>query len=98
MSPNPCGIIYTFQMQLAPKCYQKVRKYPLPIKGYNIKHFQSVVTLDIAPQLVFQKPRLSYFLPFVERTVIGLLYPFGNILYVEVRVWLVDWTSVSCTS
>jgi hypothetical protein len=80
------------------KCYQKVCKFPLPINRYNVRHIQSVVTQDIAPVLVLLQPRLPYFLPCIECTAIGLLYPFGNISHREFRVYLVDWSWVSCTS
>jgi hypothetical protein len=48
--------------------------------------------------LVLLQPRLPYFLPCIECTAIGLLYPFGNISHREFKVYLVDWSWVSCTS
>ena len=50
--------------------------------------FQTVLPRDNGPMLLLQKPSHPYFLPLVERTVVGLPQSFGKLLQGE--FWLLQ--------
>jgi len=51
----------------------------------------SVLPPDNGPMLLLEKPRLPYFLPLVEHTIVGLPHPFGKLLQGELRLLQANW-------
>jgi len=91
LPPNPFGIIEVFQWQPALKSPHNVCNWHLPVQGSMSQLFQTVLSPDSGPMLLFQKPSNPYFFPHVEGTKVGLSHHCAKLLQGEFRLVQADW-------
>jgi len=91
-------MIEIIQRQPVLQCLRKICNSHLPVQGSILNLFQAVVPRDHGPMLPPQKPSHPYFLPPVERTIVGLPYPVGKLLQREFDLLHADWRFAFCTT
>ena len=95
---NPFSIIEIIQRQPGFECLQKICNQHLPAQGSIANLFQSVLPPDYGKMLFLKEPSHPYFLPLVERTIVGLPHPFGKLLQGEFGLLQADWQFAFCTA
>jgi len=98
MQPNPFSIIEIIQWLPVLECLQTICNCCLPVQGSVSKLFRMVLPLDNGLMLLLHIPSHPFFLPLVERTVVGLSHPFGKLLEGEFSLLQADWGFAHCTA
>jgi len=92
------SIIEIIQGQPDLECLQKMCNCRLPVQGFISNLLEAVLPPDYGPMLLLQEPSHPYFLPLVERTIVGLPHPFGKFLQGEFSLLQADWRYAICTA
>jgi len=98
MPAKPFSIISIIQRQPGLECLQKTCNRHLPVQGSISNIFHAVLSPDYRPMLLLQEASDTYFLPLVERTIVGLPHSFAKLLYGEFGLLQADWRFTFCTA
>jgi len=93
---NLFRIIKIIRQQSVLKCLKTIGNCHLPVQGFISNLFQADLPPDYEPMLYLREPSHAYFLPLVERTIVGLPHSIGKLFQGEFSLLQADWWFAFC--